>query len=508
MTTSLSFSPFEDSLMATLASRFKRSSVFALSAVYIALAGCAVGPDYQRPTNALSATFHADTLLQQRVGESPAPSLDTWWAGFNDPELNRIVQRALDQNLDLAKSFARIEQARAVARQAGAIRLPQGALDGKAVRQRQSTESSQGQIGSTFPGYDRNQTLETLGVGASWEADLAGGLKRGEEAALAEAQAAEASHVGVRISVAAEAADAYFRIRGAQQRLAVAQDQVTTQNALLDLIKDRMSMGLATHREQAQAEALVLQARATLPPLRTELTTQLNRLDVLMGAQPGTYALALQSSPPHYDVPRISDAQGPADLLRRRPDVIAAERRLAASNARIGAAIAEYYPSVSLSGLLGFDTAHSGQLFTSSAFQPQAILGLHWRLFDFGRVDAEVAQAKGANAEALAEYRLAMLKATEDVENAIVTLVELEQQRQDVSAEVAAHQTARDAAQDAYKGGAVSLVEVLDEDRQLLVSRDQLAQLHANDARAAVATFRALGGGWPWTIKDDVAERD
>ncbi len=164
-------------------------------------------------------------------------------------------------------------------------------------------------------------------------------------------------------------------------------------------------------------------------------------------------------------------------------------------------------PHISLSGLLGFDTAHSGQLFSASAFQPQAIVGLRWRLFDFGRVDAQVAQAKGANAEALADYRQVMLKATEDVENAIVTLVQLEQQRMEVDQEVAAHQTARDAAQDAYKGGAISLVEVLDEDRQLLVSRDQLAQLHANDARAAVSTFRALGGGWPQSAKSDVVKR-
>lgn len=491
--------------MNVLASRFKRRLV--LSTLFLAIAGCTVGPDYRPPENTLSATYQNQALLQQRVGATAAPALDSWWTGFNDPQLTRIVQRVLEQNLDLAKSFARVEQARAAAQQAGAIRLPQGALDARAIRQRQSTESSQGQLGSAFPGYERNQTLETLGVGASWETDLAGGLKRGEEAAIDEAQAAEASHAGVRISVAAEAADAYFRIRGAQQRLAVAEDQVKTQNELLGLINDRMGSGLATNREQAQAQALVLQARATLAPLRTELATQLNRLDVLMGAQPGTYAVELKNTAQRYSVPTISDSEGPAQLLRRRPDVIAAERKLAASNARIGAAISEYYPKVSLSGLLGFDTAHSGQLFSSAAFQPQAMLGLHWRLFDFGRVDAEVAQAKGANAQALAEYRQVLLKATEDVENAIITLVELENQRLDVDQEVAAHQLARDAAQDAYKGGAVSLVEVLDEDRQLLVARDQLAQLHANDARAAVSTFRALGGGWPQGAKETAAKQ-
>jgi outer membrane protein TolC len=146
-------------------------------------------------------------------------------------------------------------------------------------------------------------------------------------------------------------------------------------------------------------------------------------------------------------------------------------------------------------------------LFTSGAFQPQAALGLHWRLFDFGRVDAEVAQAKGKHAEALAAYRQAMLRATEDVENAIVTLSELEHQHEVLAKEVDAHERARAAAEDAYKGGAISLLEVLDEDRQLLASRDQLARVHADDARAAVATFRALGGGWTPAATERTASR-
>ncbi|MGV8918758.1 MAG: efflux transporter outer membrane subunit [Pseudomonas sp.] len=482
--------------MNTLATRFKGSKLFALTALFVALAGCAVGPDYQQPKNTLTADFANQTLLQQRVGETAAPSLDNWWTGFADSELTGIMQRVLQQNLDLAVSLARVEQARATAREAGAVRLPQGNLDAQGVRQHQSLNSPLGAIGNTFPGYDRNQTLENIGTGASWEIDLAGGLKRGEQAALAEAQAADATHAGVRISVAAEAADAYFRIRGAQQRIQIAEDQVHTEENLLRLVQDRMSSGLATNREQAQAQALVLQARATVPPLHIELATQLNRLDVLMGAQPGTYAKELLASSQTFSVPTITDTDGPASLLRRRPDVIAAERRLAASNERIGAAISEYYPKVSLSGLLGFESLKSSELFTSNSFQPQAAIGLHWRLFDFGRVDAEVAQAKGANAEALAQYRQSMLKATEDVENAIVTLTQLEQQRTQVDQEVAAITVARTAAQDAYKGGAVSLEEVLDQDRLLLAARDQLAQLRANDARAAVATFRALGGGW------------
>jgi outer membrane protein TolC len=214
-----------------------------------------------------------------------------------------------------------------------------------------------------------------------------------------------------------------------------------------------------------------------------------------MAAQPNTYAKVLVGNDAGTKVPAINSDISPTELLRRRPDVIAAERRLAASNARIGVSMAEYYPKVSLAGLLGFESLNAA-LLSSASFQPQALLGLHWRLFDFGRVDAEVAQARGAYAQALAEYREAMLRATEEVEDSIITLTQLELQRADLDKEITAHREARDAAQDAYQGGAISLIEVLDEDRQLLNARDQLAQLDANDARAAVATFRALGGGW------------
>ncbi|MHA6205279.1 efflux transporter outer membrane subunit [Dyella soli] len=471
--------------------------VAAVVAALAGLAGCTVGPDYVKP----DLTHHADYAHQAMLGERDAtrapPALDAWWAGFDDPELTRIVGRVMAQNLDLAAAMARVDQARAAAREAGAQLAPQGSLDGQVVRQHQSTEGPLGKIGSTLPGYKRAQTLENIGVGASWELDLAGGLHRGAEAANAEAQAAEAAQAGVRVSVAAEAADSYFQVRGAQERIRLAQQQVDTEAKLLDLVQQRLAGGLATSRELAQAQALVLQARATLPPLRISLAQQLNRLDVLMGATPGTYAAELQDSPQTFTVPAITTDGGPDMLLRRRPDVIAAERKLAASNARIGVAVAEYYPKVSLGGLLGFESLHSGSLFSSAAFQPQAVLGLHWRLFDFGRVDAEVAQAKGADAESLAQYRQSMLRATEDVEDAIVNLAELETQHRDLVQEVAAHVQARDAAQDAYKGGAISLIEVLDEDRQLLASRDELARVHADDARAAVATFRALGGGWP-----------
>ena len=300
----------------------------------------------------------------------------------------------------------------------------------------------------------------------------------------------------MRILVAAEAADAYFRVRGAQDRIAIARQQETTSRQLLELVRLRLADGIGAERERAEAEAQLAQTRVTIPPLQIELETQLNRLDVLMGAQPGTYAAELDQPANSIVVPQIALAQGPANLLQRRPDVIAAERKLAASNARIGVATAEYYPKWSLSALLGFESLSAGKLFTAQAFQPTGLAGLRWRLFDFGRVDAEVAHAKGAYAEALADYRKSMLRATQDVEDALISLAQLDVQSRELATEIDAHARARNASEEAYKGGAVSLYEVLEQDRQLLAARDQQARVRTDNARAAVAAFRSLGGGW------------
>jgi NodT family efflux transporter outer membrane factor (OMF) lipoprotein len=459
------------------------------------IAACTVvGPDYEAPTETLQPLHGADAVEARPA--AAAPALDSWWTGFNDPVLSRIVQQTLAQNLDLAASIARVEQSRAVAKAAGAKLLPTADLDAGISPLHQSTEGPLGQVASHLPGYDRDQSDYDVGVGASWEIDLFGGLQRGVEAADAEARAAEAEHAGVRISVVAEAADAYFQIRGDQARLKFAEDQVATDAHLLDLVRLRQTKGAATDRETAQAQALLSQARATLPPLRTALEAQHNRLDVLMGVQPGTDSLDLGAVAPIPAVPGVTPDKDATDLLRRRPDVIAAERRLAAANARIGEAISDYYPKISLSGLLGFESLSADHLFTGSAFQPQATAGLRWRLFDFGKVDAEVAESRGAKAEALAQYRKSVLHAAEDVENSFTALVQLEAQNRELADEIAALTKARDTSEEAYQGGAIALTDVLDADRQLLSAQDDQARTRADTARAAVSSYRALGGGW------------
>ena len=474
-----------------------RLSAWALALGLVTLiTGCVVGPSYKGPPDPKLSDFHNTAAVEHRQTESPAPPIETWWTGFHDPVLTQIVERALAQNLDLAAAIARVDQARQVAREAGAQMLPTGAATSSVTPLRQSLNSPIGAIGRNLPGYDRNQTLYDADVGAQWEVDLFGGLHRRAEAARDEAEAAEAQQLGVRVSVVAEAADAYFQARGDQARLTIAQTQVETNKRLLELVRLRFSRGASAEKEVAQAEALLAQARTTIPPLRTALEAQLNRLDVLMGAQPGTYAAELARPAEIPSAPAIPPGQSASDLLRRRPDIVAAERRLAASNARIGVAVAEYYPKVSLSALLGFESLSSGQLFNAASFQPEATAGLRWRLFDFGKVDAEVKQANSANAQALLSYRQTILRATEDVENAFMALAQLELQTHDLRDEVDALARARDASQESYLAGASSLTDVLDADRQSLEAQDELARTRADTDRAAVMTFRALGGGW------------
>ena len=442
------------------------------------------------------APFHNLDAAKAVKTELPAPHLDTWWTGFDDPMLVTVVQRALEQNLDLAAAFERVAQARAAAAEAGAQLLPTTDLQASVTAQHLSNANLIGAIGNGFPGYQRNFREYTIGPAASWEIDLSGGLRRGKAAALAELQAAEAEHVGTRITVAAEAADSYVQVREFQARLQVAQQLIETDADLLRLVEARRRAGAADGREVAQAEALLKQAKTTVPPLRVQLEAQLNRLDVLMGAQPGTYAQELTKPAEIPGVPSIGDADQPLNVLRRRPDIIAAERRLAASNERIGVAISDYYPKISLSGALGFDSINASTLFNGRAFQAVGGGALRWRLFDFGKVKAEVAQARGAYAEALAAYRQTALKATEDVENAMMELAQAEVQLEELQDEVASLTRARDLSQRAYKAGAITLTDVLDADRQLLVARNEVESTRADAARAAIGTFRALGGGW------------
>lgn len=215
-----------------------------------------------------------------------------------------------------------------------------------------------------------------------------------------------------------------------------------------------------------------------------------------MGVQPGTYSREIAISRDVPSVPAIPQKAQPTEILRRRPDVIAAERRLAATSERIGAAISDYYPKVFLPGVLGLDSVSGARLFTPGALGALGAGALRWRLFDFGKVDAEVAKARGTNAVALANYRQTMLRAIEDVENSLSVFIQTQYDMAELKAEVKALAKARDLSEQAYRAGSITLTDVLDADRQLLSARDHLSASRADVARAAVGVFRSFGGGW------------
>lgn len=289
---------------------------------------------------------------------------------------------------------------------------------------------------------------------------------------------------------------AILTVAASSARIAFAEEQIQTDEHLLKLIRQRFDAGVSTDREVAQAEALLAQARASVPPLRTLLESQLNRLDVLMGVQPGTLLSGTFAECAHPESSRnwivectfgrFTSASG---CNCRRAPTGGFERGYRCGHCWVlpegfpvrPARIGKYRP---------------GHRFQSVAFQPQSVAGLRWRIFDFGRVSAEIAGAKGANAEALAAYRQSVLHAAEDVEDAFMLLTQSEVRERQVLEEVNSLKRVRDRSQESYLVGVLALTDVLDAHRQLLIAQDELALTRETSARAAVGSFRALGGGW------------
>lgn len=462
-------------------------------------AGCAVGPAYSPPEALLSKGYMGVKAIDQSksMATTAEADLEAWWAAFGDPQLAHFVAIALQQNLDLAQASARVRQARAGVDAASAALLPSGNVGAQTARSYQSVETPLGQVLNSVPGFNRYGSAHEANLGASWEVDLFGGNRSAKQASLADYQATEAGAVAVRLAVAAQTADTYVNIRGLQSRLALARQQVQTQQRLRSMVGLRLQKGLAAELQLRQVEGALARAKATIPLLDASLETAMNAMDVMLGAAPGTYGAELADSRPIPVAPEMALGEAPGDLLRRRPDVIAAERRLAASNARIGVAMAEYYPKISISGLIGSATSiSSASLFSGGASQAGAVAGLRWRLFDFGRISAQITAARAQEAEALSAYRQAVLRATEDVENALVSLNRRREQASVLAEGVSSLKRARDASGAAYDKGVVSLIEVLQADESLLSVLDAQVQANTESTRSVVAIFKAVGGGW------------
>ncbi|MCB9898023.1 MAG: efflux transporter outer membrane subunit [Planctomycetes bacterium] len=452
----------------------------------VLFAGCVVGPDYTAPELDAPAAWSAPIEDGVRPEGDPA-RLAAWWESLGDPQLTDLVERAAAGNLDLSQALSRLRRARALRGLAGAERWPEVDLDTSVTRR--ETSDNVGVDG-------RTSTLYAAGLDASWELDLFGGLRRSVEAAEASLAAAREDVRDVLVSVTAEVALTYVDLRTAQERLRIARSNLEAQQQTLELLDSIVEAGLRDERDLEQARANVKSTEATLPTLQTAVSRAAHRLAVLSGETPDTLLCELETPAP-IPVGPVEIAVGvPAEALRRRPDVRAAERRLAAETARIGVEQAGAYPELSLSGSIGFESFSTGNLFdvASRVFHIGPTLG--WDVFDAGRVRDRVAAQSAVRDEAFSAYEAVVLAALEEVENALVGYVQEQLRRDALSEATEAARSSLALATDQYGAGIVDFVVVLDAQRTLLSLEDQLATSEGAITSELVRLYKALGGGW------------
>lgn len=467
---------------------FPRARTLVAIALAVCLAGCAVGPDYRKPPTVDTGSG----WIQPGAAGSPAHLAD-WWQSLGDPVLDRLVDQALTSNLDIRQAAERIDEARALRDRAAGGQAPSVRASGNVTRRQQSLNGPL-PIG-VIPGVSRNQTIYNAGFDASWEVDLFGGTRRAVESADATLQATREDARNVRISVAAEVARTYLSLRGAQRELAARKASVATLAHTRDLVRLRVKVGDAAEADLEQAQAALDAAAAVLPGIEAQRHAAALGLGLLLG-QPPEHELALeQHDTAPIDLHPLPVGQR-ADLLRRRPDVRAAERRLAASSANIGAATAELFPKLSINASGGFQSLDAGTL-TDAGSRTWSIAPLiSWRVFDGGRVHAEIRAAKARERGAALAYEKAVLSALNDAEQALSSYrLDL----QAVSLRDAALASARRSynhAQHRYEAGDIALLDLLANERGLHDAEDADARSHTQAAIELVALYKALGGGW------------
>lgn len=436
-----------------------------------------------------------DAFRNAPAATDAVPLADGWWRSFGDPVLDRLVDTALAGNLDIAAAAARLEQAAAGVKAAKGALLPQASLDGSAAVKRQSIEDVQGRAFSRVPGFSRTVEQYGLNGAASWEVDLFGRLSAGARAARAEAGAADAGLAGARLTIAAEVVNTFIDVRAIEARLAVAKARVAAARDTDRLLRQRADRGVAALTETDRSGAELAGAGSAVPALETALEVERNRLDVLMGRAPGQVAAELGAGGiPAVRAPAVPD--GPASLLARRPDVVAAERRVAASDARVAEAIAARYPRFTISGFAGVLATGMSNLFTGGAVQTGASGGLSLPIFTGGRLRAQQSASEAALREAVATWQQTALQAAAEGENALLALTKRSEQADALSAVAARLGDSRQRIETAFQAGVVSRVEALGIERQRLDAEDEAIAARAEAARAGVAAFRALGGGW------------
>jgi multidrug efflux system outer membrane protein len=462
-----------------------------------ALSACAVGPDHRAPTPALDATFLGAGAARTDTA-APDAGIATFWKGFDDPVLTALVERALVANADARIAEARLREARALAYGADAARFPQ--VDAQAGVTRSLAPESQ------YPGTtvgQRTGTAYDAGFAATWELDFFGRNRRASESAQALVEASAAGVATVWTSISAETVLNYLELRGLEQRQRVAEESIANQRETLRLTTARLDGGRGTRLDTSRASNQLATTEATLPALQSAIERTAFRLATLTAQSPRAVLAQLAAGRtatlpalPVTDLAALPIGT-PEQLLRRRPDLLGAERELAAATADIGVATADLFPRVTLSGLIGLSGLRLGDVGDVGSRRYAFGAGLSWPVLDFGRVRARIAATEARAEQALARYEQSVSIALEEAEGAFSRFTRSAQQGDRLDG---AARDADDAARLArlrFDAGSSDLLVVLDAQRQALGARDALVQARVAQATALVGVYRSLGGGWP-----------
>jgi NodT family efflux transporter outer membrane factor (OMF) lipoprotein len=466
----------------------------------VALAGCAVGPDFRPPEKAVPAGWDgqkAVTPLQSSKTIPEPADLADWWQAFNDPTLSALVEMALRANLDLRQAEARIRQARAARVVAGAPLWPK--VDASAIYERSAsssaTVSSSGGVPSVATVAPFRELFQ-VGLDASWELDIFGGTRRNLEAATADLQAAVEDRRDVLVSMVAEVGNNYLNLRGFQEQVAIARKNLEAQKKTAQITHKRFEAGFVSRLDVANADAQVATTESQIPRLESSAQAAIYSLGVLLGREPAVLVQELSRTLPIPPTPPEIPVGLPSELVRRRPDIRRAEAQLHAATARIGVATADLFPKFSLTGSFGFSASDIAKVSTWDSkfwsFGPT----VRWPVFAGGRILANIEVQDAVQEQSLAAYEKTVLTALKDVETALVAYAKEQEHRRSLTQAVASNRQAVDLAMKLYLVGKTDFLNVLNAQRALYVTEDALTQSTRTLATNLIALYKALGGGW------------
>ena len=447
------------------------------------LSDCAlIGPDYRAPEMTVPGAWHA----AHQEGTLDKASLAQWWKQFDSALLDGLISDALEANTDISIAQAKLREARARRDMVRGASGPTITASGSAGREKTSAETGSGSTSNLY----------RVGFDASWEADVFGANRRNVEASEADLHTSTENFRDVRVSLIAEVASNFVELRTTERRLAIAEANLASQKETYELVHWRLMAGLVSELDEVRARADLESSRAALHSLRSAMAESRHRLAILLGRSPGELDDRLA---PAGEIPVATEKMAagiPADTLRQRPDVRKAERELAAQTARLGAAEAARYPSLSLSGTLGLESMSAGKLLDGGAMTRSVLASLTAPIFDAGYLRANVRVQDALVEQYRLRYRAAVLSALEEVENALVSVADTGRRQKDLARAVGSAGEALAMAKNRYAAGLIDFEAVLTSQRTLINLEDQLASSAGSHSLAQISLFKALGGGW------------